>query len=157
MAWRLCVVIAITMTLVAASVKTPPQSLLTGRQGSDTDIRFLRVANNDEERASAPVEAVVSLAKNKNVANAVVDALPSKLEAIVEKKYPLVVPGVTDLIIRARMKRWYWKRTLPTKVFKKLGLRGHLTEARLKNHPFYKYYAEYLKNWGNTQAHLNTL
>ncbi|KAG1692239.1 hypothetical protein DVH05_025669 [Phytophthora capsici] len=151
MAGRLCVVMAITITLVAASVTTPSQSLLTERQENDTSGRFLRVAStlkeeNDEERAAAPVEAVTSLIKNKNVANAAVEA--------VEKKYPLVIPGVTDLLIKARMKRWFWKRTLPTKVFKKLGLRGH-SEDRLKNHPFRKFYAEYLEKWKDAQAHLN--
>ncbi|KAF4044119.1 hypothetical protein GN244_ATG03575 [Phytophthora infestans] len=154
MAWRLCVLLGATITLInIAAALSLAASVALNDKNIDTNRRSLRVAQRDEARTVASVETVTALVKSKSLINDLVDTLPSKL-AELEKKYPIVIPGVSEAIIKARLKYAYWYGVPPTKIFKFLGLRGH-SEARLHDHPLFKFYQEYVRKWGKSQEYLN--
>ncbi|POM66066.1 Secreted RxLR effector peptide protein [Phytophthora palmivora] len=167
MTLRFCVIILMTITLTAATLvgTSHGASLQSNSHGDNKSTnRFLRVTNSENEERIVAMEAIESLAKNKNVVIKIMEAdeIPEKVAAVV-KKYPLVIPGVSAAIIRVRLKLWYWWRVPPTVVFKALGLRGYSAEinknvipptSELKSHPFYKYFKEYRDKWVNNQKFL---
>ncbi|ETK77244.1 hypothetical protein F441_16808 [Phytophthora nicotianae CJ01A1] len=154
MAWELFVLVGTAITLVnILATSSLATSIALDDKNIDTSGRFLRVVKNDEERTVASAETITSLVKSKSVINTLVDTLPSKL-AEIEKKYPIVIPGVSQAYIKVRLRLAYSSRTPPTEIFRFLGLRGHHGE-RLKNHPFYKYYEAYFNKWKNAQKHLS--
>ncbi|KAF1775145.1 hypothetical protein GQ600_25231 [Phytophthora cactorum] len=156
MAWRVCVLVVTVITLVnIAATPSLAASVALEDKNVDTSGRFLRVVKNDEERAVASAETIASLVKSKSGVSALAESLPSKLVEI-EKKYPIVVPGVSVAVIKARLKLFYWHRTPPVKVFRYLGL-ARYSEDRREKHPFFKYYTDYKVKWVTAQEHLNTV
>ncbi|KAG3084345.1 hypothetical protein PI125_g19536 [Phytophthora idaei] len=154
MAWRVCVLVVTVITLVnIAATPSLAASVALEDKNVDTSGRFLRVVNTDEERTVASAETIASLVKSKSGVSALAESLPSKLVEI-EKKFPIVVPGVSVAVIKARLKLFYWHSAPPVKVFRYLGL-GRYSEARREKHPFYKYYKDYNDKWAKAQEHLN--